>query len=85
MLEPVPNIKTLLIEGSCSPINYFHRTIATVKKFYGRYHDLVDPYNIAVSKLISDLMAQSKHRKAFKYRIFIFTDLFDGYIDMAFR
>ena len=28
MLEPVANIKTLLIEGSCSPINCFHRVIA---------------------------------------------------------
>ena len=30
---------------------------------YGRHHDLVDPYNLAVSKLISDLMDQSKHGK----------------------
>ena len=28
MLEPVANIKTLLIEGSCSLINCFHRVIA---------------------------------------------------------
>ena len=26
--EPVANIKTLLIEGSCSPINCYHRVIA---------------------------------------------------------
>ena len=30
--------------------------MSTVKKFYGRHHDLVDPYNVAVSKFISDLM-----------------------------
>ena len=28
MLEPVANIKTLLIEGICSPINCCHRVIA---------------------------------------------------------
>ena len=27
-------------------------------------------------------LPQSKHCKAFKYRILIFTDLFHGYIDM---
>ena len=29
---------------------------STSKKFYGRHHDLIDPYSLAVSKLISDLM-----------------------------
>ena len=33
------------------------KLVSTVKKFYGRHHDLVDPYNVAVSKLISDLIA----------------------------
>ena len=31
--------------------------MSAAKIFYGRHHDLVDPYNVAVSKLISDLMA----------------------------
>ena len=57
--------------------------MSTVKNIYGRHHDLVDPYNVAVSKLISDLMASVEAYKTFKYRIFIFTDLFHGYIDMA--
>ena len=33
------------------------KLVSTVKKFCGRHHDLVDPYNVDVSKLISDLMA----------------------------
>ena len=33
------------------------KLVSTVKKFYGRHHDLVDPYSAAVSKLISNLMA----------------------------
>ena len=30
--------------------------VSTVEKFYGRHYDLVDPFNVAVSKLISDLV-----------------------------
>ena len=33
------------------------KIVSTVKKFYGTHHNLVDPYNVAISKLISDLMA----------------------------
>ena len=33
------------------------KVMSTVKKFYERHHDLVDPYNVAVSKLMSYLMA----------------------------
>ena len=33
----------------------------TVKKFYGRQHDLVDSYNMAVSKSVIDLSDQSEH------------------------
>ena len=28
----------------------------TLKKIYGRHHDLVDPYSVAPSKLVTDLM-----------------------------
>ena len=31
--------------------------MSTVKKFYERHHDLVDPYNVDVTELIVDLMA----------------------------
>ena len=44
----------------------------------------VDPYSMAVSKLISDLMDLVQYSKAFKNRIFILTDLFlQRDIDMA--
>ena len=33
------------------------KLVSTVKKFYGRHHDLIDSCNMAVSKLISDLIA----------------------------
>ena len=57
MLDPVVNIKTLMTEGSWLPINYSHSVIAErslcpkqFEKFYGRYHDLVNPFSAAVSK-----------------------------------
>ena len=33
------------------------KLVATLKKFYGRHHDLVNPYNVAVSKIVSDVFA----------------------------
>ena len=33
------------------------KLIATLKKFYGRRHDLVNPYNMAVSRIVSDVFA----------------------------
>ena len=57
MLEPVANIKTLLLEGGCSPINHCHRVIAKqslcqqLKKFMG------ESLHLAVSKPISDSKA----------------------------
>ena len=30
--------------------------VSTLKKFYGRHHDLVDPYSVSASKLVTDLM-----------------------------
>ena len=29
----------------------------TLKKFYGRHHDLVKPYNVAVSRIVSYVFA----------------------------
>ena len=29
------------------------KLVATLKKFYGRHHDLVNPYNVAVSRIVS--------------------------------
>ena len=33
------------------------KLVATLKKFYWRHHDLVNPYNVAVSRIISDVFA----------------------------
>ena len=30
------------------------KLVAAPKKFYGRYHNLVNPYNVAVSRIVSD-------------------------------
>ena len=32
------------------------KLVSTLKTFYGRQHDLVDPYSVAASKLVTDLM-----------------------------
>ena len=31
------------------------KLVATLMKFYGRHHDLVNPYNVAVSRIVSDV------------------------------
>ena len=33
------------------------KLVATLKKFYGRHHDLVNAYNVAVSRIVSDVFA----------------------------
>ena len=33
------------------------KLVATLKKFYWRAHDLVNPYNVAVSRIVSDIFA----------------------------
>ena len=33
------------------------KLVATLKKFYERRHDLVNPYNVAVSRMVSDVFA----------------------------
>ena len=36
------------------------KLVATLKKFYGRHHDLVNPYNVAVSRIVSDGFANEE-------------------------
>ena len=61
MLEPVVTTKTSLI-GEITHhkivVTGYRSTklVSTLKKFYGRHHDLVDPYSVAASKLVTDLM-----------------------------
>ena len=36
------------------------KLIGTLKKFYGRHHDRVSPYNVAVSRIVSDVFASDR-------------------------
>ena len=36
------------------------KVVATLMKFYGRHHDLVNPYNAAVSRTVSDVFASDE-------------------------
>ena len=36
------------------------KLVATHKKFYGRHHNLVNAYNAAVSKIVSDVYANDE-------------------------
>ena len=36
------------------------KLVATLKKIYGRHHDLVSPYNVAVSRIVSDVFADDE-------------------------
>ena len=36
------------------------KLVATLKKFYARHHDLVSPYNVAVSRIVSGVFANDE-------------------------
>ena len=36
------------------------KLVATLKKFFGRHHDLVNPYNVTVSRVDSDGFANDE-------------------------
>ena len=36
------------------------KLVATLNKFYGRHHDLVNHYNVAVSRIVSDVFANDE-------------------------
>ena len=36
------------------------KLVATLKKFYGRHRDLVNPYNVAVTRIVSDVFANDE-------------------------
>ena len=46
-------VLTTVVEPGVSKI----KLVATRKKFYGRHHDLVNPYNVAVFRIVSDIFA----------------------------
>ena len=86
MTEPIANIKTLLIEGSCSLFIQGYRKaklVSTVKRSMGDIMTSLIPTMWPFLNLFKNRLPQSKHSKAFKYRNFIFTDLFHRYIDIA--
>ena len=45
----------LLSQGYQKP-----KLVATLKKFYGRHHDPVNPFNVAVSRIVSDVFANDE-------------------------
>ena len=36
------------------------KLVATLKKFYERHHDLVSPYNVVVSRIVSGVFANDE-------------------------
>ena len=36
------------------------KNVVTLKKFYRRHHDLVNPYNVAISRIVSDVFANDE-------------------------
>ena len=36
------------------------KLVATHKKLYGKHHDLVNPYNVAVYSIVSDVFANDE-------------------------
>ena len=86
MLEPVANIKTMLKQLTNKLLSKGYRRaklVSAVKKFYGRYHDLVDPTMWPFLNLFRFDCLSRSIVEAFKYRIYSFTDLFHGYMDMV--
>ena len=52
------------------------KLVATLKKFYRRHHDLVNPYNVTVSRIVSDVFRQWRATSRLpKSRIFASTDI----------
>ena len=40
--------------------NVTTKLVATLKKFFGRHHDLVNPYKVAVSRMIYSVFANDE-------------------------
>ena len=51
------------------------KLVATLKKFYGRHYDLVNPYNVAVSRIVSDVLASDAISRLQKSRTYASTDI----------
>ena len=38
------------------------KLVATLKKFYWRHHDLANPNNVSVSRIVSDVLSMTSHK-----------------------
>ena len=56
----------LLTQGYCKP-----RLIKTIKKFYGRHHDIVDKFGVSVSKMILDILETQWFQVWFSFACFV--------------
>ena len=56
----------LLTQGYCKP-----RLIKTIKKFYGRHHELVDKFGVSVSKMILDILETQYFQVWFSFTYFV--------------
>ena len=52
------------------------KPVATLKKFYGIHHDLVNPYNVAVSRIVSDVLPVTRHKWTSQIPDIRFYDIF---------
>ena len=59
-----------------SGVSKKNKMVATLKKFYGRHHDLVNPFNVAVSRIVSDVFASGAISRLPKSRTYASTDIF---------
>ena len=66
MPEPVTNYQDFIERGKVLTTKLLSqgyqktKLVATLKKFYGRHHDLVNPYNVVVSRIVSDVFTNDK-------------------------
>ena len=57
-MEPGKVLTTkLLSQGYQKKKKKTTKKLVATLKFYGRHHDLVNPYNVAVSRIVSDVFA----------------------------
>ena len=65
------------------------KLVAILKKFYGRHHDLVNLYNVAVSRIVSDVFASDVPSVDFPnpgfYRYFLRSGLWAWWAKLAYH
>ena len=67
------------------------KLVATLKKFYGGHHDLVSPYNVAFSRIVSDALPVTSHKETSKitdmrfYQHFLRSGLWAWWVKLAYQ